>query len=183
MKLWWFFLLPFIYTAAEVGRRVEASWWRSEYSVEAGDVVAACLEASWIGSSLCPRLRLWSDVHAWRCERLRIRLVVYGCGESLLIDLLAFFCSLPEVHCLLSLLEATAFVGGLGSGSSSSWLLWFATGVAFYCHIMDPSSLLGGGHLASEFERSGYESVKTLKLLLGGEWDAIALSRINPVKW
>ncbi|KAG2317742.1 hypothetical protein Bca52824_020864 [Brassica carinata] len=128
MKLWWFFLLPFIYTAAE-SRGILVAFLSS---VAVGDVVAACLEASWIGSSLCPRLR---------CERLRIRLVVYGCGESLLIDLLAFFCSLPEVHCLLSLPEATAFVGGFGSGSSSSWLLWFATGVAFYCHIMDPSSV------------------------------------------
>ncbi|KAL0857398.1 hypothetical protein Bca101_062552 [Brassica carinata] len=166
MKLWWFFLLPFIYTAAEVGRR-----WGSkalshglsrgvldwQFSLSPLKVTLEIPLLSGVCRSWSSTVwwRLWSDVHAWRCERLRIRLVVYGCGESLLIDLLAFFCSLPEVHCLLSLLEATAFVGGLGSGSSSSWLLWFATGVAFYCHIMDPSSLLGGGHLASEFERSG----------------------------
>lgn len=40
--------------------------------------------------------RLWSDVHAWRCERLRIRLVVYGCGESLLIDFLPSFALYPR---------------------------------------------------------------------------------------
>lgn len=48
----------------------------------------------------------------WRCGKLQIRLVVYGCGESLLINLLAFFCSLPKVLCLLSLPEA-AFVESL----------------------------------------------------------------------
>ncbi|CAF1947481.1 unnamed protein product [Brassica oleracea] len=52
-------------------------------SVAAGDVVAACLEAFWMGSSLRPYLR-----------------------------------------------------------------------VAFNCHIMDPFSILGDGHLALEFERS-----------------------------
>ncbi|KAH0867024.1 hypothetical protein HID58_074046, partial [Brassica napus] len=72
-------------------------------SVAAGDVVAACLEAFWMGSSLRPYLR---------CGKLQIRLVVYGCGESLLINLLAFFCSLPKVLCLLSLPEA-AFVESL----------------------------------------------------------------------
>ncbi|CAG7900515.1 unnamed protein product [Brassica rapa] len=51
--------------------------------------------------------------------------------------------------------HATAFVGELDSGSSSSWLLCFATRVAFNCHIMDLFSVLGDGHLASEFEKSG----------------------------
>lgn len=60
-----------------------------------------------------------------------------------------------EVLCLLSLPEATTFVGGLDLGSSSSWLLGFATKVVFNCHIMDSFSVLGDGHLALEFERSG----------------------------
>ncbi|KAG2266957.1 hypothetical protein Bca52824_074036 [Brassica carinata] len=104
-------------------------------SVAAGDVVAACLEASWMGSSLRPHLR---------CGKLQIRLVVYGCGESLLINLLAFFCSLPKStdHYME---PARHGVRGVRT---------FQPRVAFNCHIMDPFSILGDGHLALEFERS-----------------------------